>query len=368
MQTAEAPFDNDKLLRRRRKVEHLQAVRALGDNPLSTTWLEWVTLIPNCVPEMSWSEVSLETELCGIRLQSPVIINAMTGGAEQAYDVNRRLALAAKRHGLAMAVGSETAALRDPDVRRTYEVVRETYPEGVLIGNVGMGSGPAAARFAVDLINAQLLQIHFNAAQELFMAEGDRDFRGALDALRAVADSVDVPVIAKEVGQGVAAMEAERFVEAGVGAIDVGGRGGTNFVAIEAWRRGLSLAEDWQQWGISTAAAVCEVVDAVAGRADVVASGGIRTGHDVAKAMALGASAVGIAGSLLRLLDHPDGDSALDSYLEELHWTLRALLVLTGSRNWEELRSRPLVISGPLRDWLTARGRTDFLTRRTVGS
>ncbi|GGI98312.1 isopentenyl-diphosphate delta-isomerase [Alicyclobacillus cellulosilyticus] len=343
-------------------------MRTLSDNPLATSWFEFVSLLPNCAPEVSWQEVSLETELCGIRLASPVIINAMTGGTEQSYEVNRRLASAARRHGLAMAVGSETAALRDPDMRYTYQVVREVYPDGVLIANVGMGTDVSVAQFAVDLIRAQMLQVHFNAAQELFMAEGDRDFRGALTALRHIVERVGVPVIAKEVGQGVTSLEAERLVQTGVRGIDVGGRGGTNFVAVEAWRRGWELADAWQAWGISTAAAVCEVVDAVRGRVDVVASGGIRTGHDVAKAMALGASAVGIAGALLRLLDHPDGDAALDRYLEELHWTLRALLVLTGCRSWQELRRRPLVITGLLREWLLARGHAGFLERTAQGA
>ncbi|MCL6547732.1 MAG: type 2 isopentenyl-diphosphate Delta-isomerase, partial [Alicyclobacillus sp.] len=275
-------------VRRRRKAEHLDAVRSLSDNPQSTTWFEHVSLIPNCAPEVAWEEVSLQTELCGLTLASPIIINAMTGGAEPAYEVNRRLAMAAKRHGLAMAVGSETAALKDPSMAYTYQVVREVYPEGVLIGNVGMGADLASARFAVDLIGAQILQVHWNAAQELFMEEGDRDFRGALARLQEVAQGVGVPVIAKEVGQGVCAEAAVRFADAGVRAVDVGGRGGTNFVAVEAWRRGLALADSWQQWGISTAAALCEVVDAVGTRVDVIASGGIRSGHDVVKAMALG--------------------------------------------------------------------------------
>jgi isopentenyl-diphosphate delta-isomerase len=238
----------------------------------------------------------------------------------------------------------------------TYRVVRDTHPQGVLLANVGMGTPPAAARAAVDLIEAQLLQVHWNVGQELFMREGERRFRGGLDALAEVAHHLPVPVIAKEVGQGIAAEEARRLVAHGARGIDVGGRGGTNFLAVEAWRQGQALETDWQSWGIPTAAALCESLAAVGDRAAVVASGGIRSGHDVAKAMALGAAAVGIAGPVLRLLAQPDGDQQLDAFLRQLHWTLRAVLLLTGCRDWAELRRRPLVIGGHLRGWLEARG------------
>lgn len=348
--------------RQRRKAEHLSAVRSLGDVGPAAGFGD-VQLLPDCAPELDWDDVDLATSLAGVPLASPVVINAMTGGAAESGEVNRRLAWAARRHGLAMAVGSEKAALRDAAVAGTYSVVRRVHPEGVRIANVGMGSSAAEARAAVELIGARLLQVHFNAGQELFMTEGDRRFRGALAALGEVCGGAGVPVIAKEVGQGVAASEAERFVAAGAAAVDVGGRGGTNFLAVEAWRRGAQLAPGWEIWGIPTAAAVCEAVGVLRGRADVVASGGLRTGHDVAKAMALGASACGIAGPLLRLLAEPEGDAALDAFLAEVHWTLRAVLLLTGSRNWAELRRRPLVVTGGLRAWLQARGLEDVLRR-----
>ncbi|WP_273365168.1 type 2 isopentenyl-diphosphate Delta-isomerase [Alicyclobacillus herbarius] len=349
--------------RQRRKAEHIAVVRELGDNAYASTWLEDVSLIPNCMPELAWDEVTLDTELCGIPLTSPIIINAMTGGAPESYEVNRRLALAARKHGLAMAVGSETSALHNPELAYTYEVVREVNPDGVVIANVGMGTSLAAAKQAVQLVQADLLQVHWNVAQELFMAEGDRDFRGAEDALGDVVAALDIPVIAKEVGQGISAEEALRFAQLGVQGIDVGGLGGTNFMAVEAHRRGWQLAASWQQWGLPTAASLCEVVATVGERVDVVASGGVRTAHDVAKSLALGAVAVGIAGEFLRRVADPDEDAALNAveqYVAELHWSLKTLLVLTGCRNWRELRSRPAVLTGRLRDWLSARGFADF--------
>ncbi len=347
--------------REQRKIEHVSAVRTLGDNQASSTWFEDVTLLPNCAPELAWDEISLQTELCGFSLPSPVIINAMTGGADEVYEINRRLAAIARRFGLAMAVGSETAALKNPDVAYTYSVVREQHPNGVLLANVGMGTASDVAQAAVDLIGAQLLQVHFNVAQELFMAEGDRDFRGALSRLAEVVEAVDVPVIAKEVGQGIAAQEARQFVDVGVRAIDVGGRGGTNFIAVEAWRRNMQLTQQWMNWGISTAATLSEVVHVVPSDTHVIASGGIRAADEIVKAMALGAKAVGIAGPLVRLLGEPDGDEAVIRYLEELHWGMRTLLALTGSRTWGDLRTRPVVVGGRLKLWLESRGHEAFV-------
>lgn len=349
--------------RERRKLEHLAAVRALGDDG-SVTGFGNVQLLPNCAPEVDWGEVDFSTELCGLALASPVIINAMTGGAPETEEVNRRLAAAARRHGMAMAVGSQTAAFRNSTLARTYSVARADHPNGVLIANLGMGCSVEEARQAVGMIGAQLLQVHWNVGQELFMGEGERRFRGAMVALADVCAGAGVPVIAKEVGQGVSAPEARRFVEAGARGVDVGGGGGTNFLEVESWRRGRKLADGWRGWGLSTAASLCEVTAAVGWGADVVASGGLRDGQDVAKAMALGASAVGIAAPLIRLLSSPDGDVAVDAYLADLHWTLSAVLVLSGCRNWAELRQRPLVISGALREWLNARGLEALVRQR----
>jgi isopentenyl-diphosphate delta-isomerase len=342
-------------LRRQRKAEHIEAVRALPDGRFGP-WFEYVHFIPASAPECDWTELDLSTTFCGRRLASPILINAMTGGTDAALAINRRLARVARRHGLAIAVGSSTAALEDPEVAPTYTVVREEYPDGVVLANVGMGTPLEAARRAVGLVRADMLQVHWNTAQELFMTEGDRQFRGALAAFATVARHVGVPVIAKETGQGLSGEAARLFVQAGAAAVDVGGAGGTNFLAVEAWRRGEALDPAWSRWGIPTAAAVVEAVAAVGNEVDVVASGGLRHALDVAKALALGASVAGIAGPFLRLAAEPDGEARLDAYLTELHRDLRRVLLLTGATTWAELRTRPLLVLGPLREWLDVRG------------
>ncbi len=346
--------------RENRKDEHIQAVRQLSDTHV--TGLEDVVLLPESASEIDWDDVGLETRFLGRDLMSPIIINAMTGGTAQAERINARLARVARRHGLAMAVGSETAALRNPRLASTYTVVRDEHPQGIVIANVGMGTDPEQAQAAVDLIRADFLQIHWNTAQELFMPEGDRRFRGLLDRLQQTADSVSVPVIAKEVGQGMTGPAAARFLSFGARGVDIGGRGGTNFIAVESWRRGQPAGADWEQWGLRTAESLLEVVHSVPPDTAVISSGGIRSGHDVAKSLAVGATAVGIAGPLLRLAANGD-DAGLDRFIDELHLTLKRLMALMGVTRVNQLQRRPVVVRGAVRDWLETRGFGEDLQR-----
>ena len=346
--------------RENRKDEHIQAVRQMPEN--HSTGFEDVVLVPESASEVDWDDIHLETELLGRTLASPIIINAMTGGTAQAERINARLARAARRHGLAMAVGSETAALKNLRLSSTYTVVRDENPHGIVLANVSMGTDAEHAQAAIDLIQADFLQVHWNTAQELFMHEGDRQFRGLLERLREVADHVSVPVIAKEIGQGMTGAAASRFVAFGARGIDVGGRGGTNFIAVESWRRGQIVDADWETWGLRTAESLLEVVHSVPANVAVIASGGIRSGHDVAKSLAIGATAVGIAGPLLRLAADGD-DDGLHRYIEELHLTLKRLLVLVGVTRVDELQKRPVVIRGAVHDWLESRGFEDILPR-----
>ncbi|PSR21525.1 MAG: type 2 isopentenyl-diphosphate Delta-isomerase [Sulfobacillus acidophilus] len=345
--------------REQRKEEHIQAVQALPDQ--GGTGFEDVVLLPESASEVNFDEVSIDTNFLGHSLRSPVMINAMTGGTPLALQINQRLASFARHNGLAMAVGSETAALDDPAAMKSYAIVRETNPDGLVIANVGMGTTVERAQQAIDLIDANLLQIHWNTAQELFMAEGDRNFRGMLARFAEVCEAVSVPVIAKEVGQGMSGRAARRFVAHGARGIDIGGMGGTNFIAVEAWRRGVTVDQQWLRWGVPTAASLTEVVAEVKPAVAVIASGGIRSGHDVAKALSIGAHAVGIAGPLMRLAVAENGQEAMTKWLEELHLTLKMIMVLSAVRTVPELRRRPVLVMGRTREWLQIRGYLPFI-------
>lgn len=344
--------------RERRKHEHIAAVKALADH--GSSGFDDVMLLPASASEMDVEDVRLDSELLGFKLSSPIVVNAMTGGTDEAREINGRLAAFSARHGLAMALGSETAALKDPEVAESYTVARALNPHGLLIANVGMGADLKAAQMAVDLVDADLLQVHWNTAQELFMAEGDRHFTGMLEKLKEVSSGLSVPTIAKEVGQGMTGPAAQNFVDCGVRGVDIGGVGGTNFIAIEAWRRGLEVDREWQSWGIPTASSLGEVYDTVGSQVHVIASGGIRSGHDVAKALAMGATAVGVAGSLMRLVTQDNPDERLDEWLASVKWTLTMIMVLTGARTVSELRECPVLISGRTQNWLYSRGHDDY--------
>ena len=219
----------------------------------------------------------------------------------------------------------------------------------------------------MQLVGADFLQIHWNVAQELFMTEGDRKFRHLLERLREVREAVNVPIIAKEVGQGMTGSAARRFWEMRAQAIDIGGMGGTNFIAVVAWRRGESVDQEWLGWGVPTAASLGEVAAELSGRAAIIASGGVRSGHDVAKALAMGAQAVGVAGPLMRILAEPDGDEGLNQWIEGIHWTVRTIQVLMGAPRLSDLVKRPVLVTGWLGEWLELCGYGSYrepLTRR----
>jgi isopentenyl-diphosphate delta-isomerase len=293
------------------------------------------------------------------------VIASMTGGHPEGARVNATLARAAERHGLAMGVGSQRAALKVPALRDTYAIVRREAPSAFLMANVGVpqlvaqGDAPALrvkdVKRLADMISADAVIVHLNALQELIQPEGDRRAFGWLAAIERLVGALRVPVVAKETGGGISERVARRLADAGVAAIDVGGLGGTSFAAIEGLRateqgdrRGGELADRFADWGIPTAASV-----GLAARAGlpIVATGGIRSGLDAARAIALGASAVGVARPLLQaVLD--GGDEAVDAWLAQFREELLATQFLTGSPSIEALSRAPVIVSGTTARWL----------------
>lgn len=338
--------------RQERKIDHVRLATEGSwdtDNGFSD-----VHLVHNCLPEISLRDISLETELCGHRIGCPVLINAMTGGASPLSEINRSLARLAREFDLPIAVGSQRAALEDPSLESTFRVVREEHPDGILLANLGADASVSDVHRAVAMIGANLLQLHLNPAQELIMAEGDRDFRGLLKNVTRLVEESPVPVIVKEVGFGIAREEVSRLVEAGVKAIDVGGRGGTNFAGIEFGRKDQAGDPGLLGWGLTTAVSLVEAVSVAPERVQIVATGGITWGSEAAKALALGARAVGVAGGVLRELTH-GGPERARSFLSGLLEDLRIAMVLTGSRRVSDLAGRPVVITGTTAEWLRLR-------------
>lgn len=352
-----------------RKAEHLEL--SLNEPVEGASGPGWndIELVHEALPEVDLEEVDLGVELLGWKLRAPVMIAAMTGGHEGASEVNATLGRAAERHGLAIGVGSQRAALQDPSLAHTYAAVRESAPGAPVVANVGAAQlieqaggrpplGVDDARAAVDMIRADALAVHLNFLEESVQPEGDRRTRGCGEAIGRLAAGLDVPVIAKETGAGMTRSTAERLRDLGVRALDVGGSGGTNFAIIERMRaerqgdeRGAQLGRALAEWGIPTAVSVA---GASFTGLPVIATGGVRSGLDAAKAFALGASVVGIARPLLSAAE--DGDDALDAWLGRFLEELRTVLMLSGSRRPAELRVRPRVVSGRTRAWLDELG------------
>jgi isopentenyl-diphosphate delta-isomerase len=350
-----------------RKLEHLEL--ALNGDVETKHGLNWneVHLIHNSLPEIDLADVDLRTNFLGHTLLAPLWITGMTGGHERAALINRRLAAAAERHGFAMGLGSQRAGLADPGLMATYRAARDAAPSAVLVANIGapqlvpQGEVPPLGiddiRAIVSSIEAQALAIHLNFLQEVVQPEGDRSARGVLAAIRQVVQSVGVPVMVKETGAGIAREQATKLQQAGVAAIDVGGAGGTSMVKIEGARDGHgvsghpSVAEAFGAWGIPTTASILETR---ACGVPVIATGGVRTGVDAARAIALGASAVGVGLPFLIAADA--GETELEAALERFTAELRRALFLTGSRTPGELRQRGAVILGELASWKAQRG------------
>jgi isopentenyl-diphosphate delta-isomerase len=321
---------------------------------VGSVWAD-VHLVHQSLPEAALDQVDLRTAVGGVPLQTPVIINAMTGGASGVMVINRDLALVARELGIPMALGSQSAGLKEPETRDSYRVVREVNPDGVIIANVSAGTGVDDARRAVEMVEADLLQVHLNAPQELVMREGDRDFRGQVEAIATLVEALPIPVVVKECGFGLSRESARQLHAVGVRTIDLSGRGGTNFAWIEAERRDEEVDPGLIEWGIPTPCALLEVAALGLPELDVIASGGIRWGSEAAKALALGARAVGLAGAVLKRQQEGGAKAAL-AYLQGLLRDLRCTILLAGATSVAELQRAPVVVTGWTAEWAERRG------------
>lgn len=337
-----------------RKADHLDLCE--GDEVgfrTTTTLLECVKLMHQSLPELSADEVSTEIELLGRRLRAPVVIAAMTGGHERAAGINRSLASIAQERGLAFGLGSQRAMQRDRAMDWTYQV-REWAPDVLLLGNIGVVQARETTSKDLEAlvhdVGADALCVHLNPAMELIQSDGDRDFRGCVRTLERLCTELPFPIVAKETGNGLSPQTVEKLVEAGVRYVDTSGAGGTSWVGVETLRaHGIrrSMGEQLWDWGIPTAPSVHYAVSA---SLTTIATGGIRSGLDIARAVALGACAGGIARPVLQALTR-DGEDGLRRYLDEVVHELRAVMLLTGTRTVEGLRATPRIISGELEKW-----------------
>ena len=344
---------------RQRKLDHVAL--AMSDAAVSTRDPGWsdVTLVPVTLPETNPDDVDLAATFLDFDLQAPVFIAGMTGGHPDVEKINAALATAAQTHGAAMGVGSQRAALVDPDLVPSYAIVRRHAPDAFICGNIGISqvlegeTGTDVMRRLIDMIEADAMAVHINGLQELVQPEGDIKPGGAYDALGELVAKSPVPIIVKETGCGFDRVTANRLLETGIAAIDVGGMGGTSFTLIEGIRaataddqRGARLAQTFSTWGIPTACSVLEVRET---GLPIIATGGISDGLQAAKALSLGAHLVGIGRKILAAA--VDGPEAAVEELGLIIEEIKISLALSDCRNLEEFAARQPVLSGQVALW-----------------
>jgi len=350
---------------RKRKADHIRI--SLNHNVQArkvTTGFEDTHLIHNALPEIDKQDIDLSTTVFNHKFSAPLIVGAITGGTPEAAKINAAIAEAVEELGLGMGVGSQRVAIEDKTLEKTFAIARKKAPTAFLIANLGgvqlvHGYGLKEVKKAVKMIDADAIAIHLNPLQEAVQPEGQTRFGGVLEKIGEITKELGKPVIAKETGAGIAAEEAKRLEAANVEGIDISGAGGTSFAAVEYYRaKGKSnssqrrLGEVFWDWGIPTAVSLVEVSQSV--NIPIIASGGIRSGVEMAKALALGASLTSISKPVLEAAVKGVKETKRELLL--LIEELKNSMFLVGADTVQALKEKPVVITGKTAEWLRLRG------------
>ncbi len=289
----------------------------------------------NSLPNLNWDDISMRSNYLNHDFSYPVYINAMTGGSEKTKVLNARLATIAKEFGLAMSVGSQHVALDNPEYTSSFSIIRDVYPDGFFIANVSANATLERAQAAIDMIGANALGIHINIAQEITMDEGDRDFAHWFENISSIVKGVSVPVIVKEVGFGMSEATVQKLLDLGVKHVDVSGKGGTNFIAIENARsikKRFDYLLDWGHSPVESLLMTKPLHDSV----EMLASGGVQNPLDVMKLLRLGAQGVGISKMFLEAVQNED--TMIDDIADFLE-DLKKMMMLLGVKDIAALKT-----------------------------
>lgn len=346
-----------------RKDEHVRYAAEQYRDRTGLNDFDCVAFVHHALDGIDRADVSLACEVAGQSWPAPLYINGMTGGSARTGVLNRQLAIAARETGLPIASGSMSAYLRDESVADTYRCLRQENPHGFVMANVNADTSVDHVQRAIDLVQADAVQIHLNAVQEIVMPEGDRDFSGWPTQIAAITQVVEVPVVVKEVGFGLSAKTIARLQDLGVTVADVGGRGGTDFARIENDRRSGTDFEFLTGWGQSTPC--CLLGADRASEIQIVASGGVRSPLDTARALALGARATGVAGEFLTALLDRGVDGLIATIRDWLN-QLEAIMTVLGARTPRALAGTDLLLTGNVESYCRAVGMNgELLFRRS---
>lgn len=337
---------------RNKKDDHVELAREFAKEERVSDF-DNLKFIHHSFPEIDIDDVNTRTKILGFDTEIPFFINAMTGGSEKTKDVNEKLAIVARELGLVMASGSLSVAVKDDSLRDSFEIIRKTNKDGIIFANLGAEHSVENAKKAIDMIEADGLQIHVNTPQELVMPEGDRKFSNWLSSIENLVKNIDSPIMVKEVGFGMSKKTIQQLLDIGVESIDLGGYGGTNFAKIENFRRDKYKYNYLEDFGQSTVISLLEAQDFVYDK-EIIATGGIRNPFDIIKCLSLGADSVGIAGTILGLVINKGVDRTIE-ILDNWRYELKMIMTLLGKRNIEELRTTDIIISGNPKEWSKAR-------------
>lgn len=323
-----------------------------------TTGFEDIELIHKALGDLDKNEIDLSTTAFGKNLKSPLVITAITGGYHSSLKINKELAIAAEHCQIAMGLGSQRAAIENPDLNDTYTIARDMAPSTLLIGNIGAPQIEYASK-AVEMLDADILAVHLNPLQESIQPEGDVSSKSLSNSIKEIVETIDVPVMAKETGTGISSEDGKSLENCGISSIDVAGAGGTSWAAVETYRaKDRYMGELFWDWGIPTAVSTVELTNSV--NIPVISSGGIRSGLDAAKAIALGADAVGMALPMLQNIgtgqSPKEGHNSLINFINQFNESLKIAMFLVGASNIEELKKSNLIIQGETNNWLESRG------------
>ncbi len=333
--------------RKDRKKEHVEFF--LQSSYHNSNYFEDIYLEHRALPELDINEIETKCIFLGKCVDYPIIINAITGGTKFSREINRKLSKLAKEFNIPIAVGSQTISLYEEENRDSFKIVREVVgEEGVVLANLNARASLEEVKVAIEMIDANGIQLHLNPAQELAMTEGDRSFKGIKNNIEDIIKNVNKPVIIKEVGFGISKNVAKELYSIGVRYIDVSGSGGTNFIEIEDLRNKEMDFDDIYTWGIPTALSLLQCRE-LKEDLNIISSGGIKNSQEIVKSIVLGATMVGISGEILRCLLEGGYETAY-KYLEETLYKTKMLMLLLGKRNIKELRTAPYKIKGELRE------------------
>lgn len=319
-----------------------------------------IRFVHNAIHDGDFSKINLTTSYANHTFPLPLYINAMTGGTKRAKEINEKLAIIANHFDLPIASGSLSLLLKDESLLDTYSIIKEKNPNGKFIANVGADKSYSEVEKIINLTSPDILQIHLNIPQEMVMVEGDRDFSKIESNIREIIANIKIPVIIKEVGFGMSRNTILKLKSLGANTIDVSGKGGTNFIQIENYRRTNRL-DYLNDYGLSTVESLLEASNT---NIDVLASGGIRNPFDVVKALALGAKAVGMSRYFLNLVVRKNPVDAIEEVTNFIN-EIKIIMTILGVKNIEELKNLELIVSESIYSYMMQRDiKKEILYRR----